>query len=598
MVTFVEQENLINRLLIYEQQPKSHHVLSLRKSSWKADSKTFIILKDSSNKQRAQVWGKTIHKLFKVNVLAVNKLQSLQIESYIKKHSIVSVIIIDLDSTDEHTLISTDNESTFSFLTNCFTQIEKQEYIINMDDVKNYHFPTLTTFIKLGNKTNLRKFLSFFQSYVYWHVKLSFAYKKSHVLNVSDKGVSENVPYNRLELHSSFLRKLNIQENDFLIILNPLNYKFSIVCVKSTTNSIGEDIIVSLSIRRKLELGEKSKVVIHPLRKLIVNEIKIQNVKQVADGSISVSPDLYEQIEKMGTKYVEIVNRVTAASIDVEFDKVRIDKTLSSGTIRLSYLQREFLNFEHPPDLLTPYYYESFVKHSKLQIEEQQFLEKHYKNKKVHEIKDYGEKQKTKNLLKRVGYYHAAIYPLPEKCKRKKPNVFKRVFYPFLKWTIRPQAIKLKVIRPYSTDESSNIVRLSKSVMSLLGIEENDLVQLHYRGRSITVPVLELASKELINETNIITNEGSINISIGVPAHLRDKLGIKQIGKICDVERDLYFLFRKSLNSQFLPIIGSIIAISQVDIGNLWLKISLLIVFLPVSSYFALSKVREKIPKL
>jgi hypothetical protein len=199
-----------------------------------------------------------------------------------------------------------------------------------------------------------------------------------------------------------------------------------------------------------------------------------------------------------------------------------------------------------------------------------------------------------KKIFKLSGFNNVAIYPLYLKPGKKKRFSITRLF---LNLVIRPASLNLNVIRPYSTDESSNIVRMSKSAMNLLGIAENDLVILHYRRKSIEVPVLEFDSPELVKETNIVTNESSINISIGIPAHLRYKLGIKQIGKIVEIERDLSFLFKKNFNLQFLPILAAIFAVFSLDELSFLKRVIICAIIVPISSFITLSAVREKIPK-
>jgi len=428
-------------------------------------------------------------------------------------------------------------------------------------------------------------------------MKLSWEHKESMVLDVSRFSVKQSIPYNRVEFHPDVLIQFGLQENDYVVIYHPLNCKFSVASVKSSPVINRNEIIVSPSIKKKLELWPHAKIVVHPLRRMISTNIQIQNVKQLADGTVIVSDDIYQQMNEMGAEHFEIVNRITSASVDIDRSKIVLDGSIKPGTVKMSYLQREFLDFEHPPNTLSDFYYNLFISTQRLNENQVVFLRDHYENNKVHHIDSYEEKLKAKEILKAVGYNHAVIYPLPEKKRRTKSGGIKDTFDIFLNWSIRPASLKLKVIRPYSTDESSNIVRISKSVMSLLGIEENDIIQLNYRGRSIKVPVLELDSTELIKETNIVCNESSINISIGIPAYLRDKLGIKQIGKICRVERDLKFLFRKNWNKQFLPIIATIFTIYSFDI-EVWIKIVIMFVIIPISSYITLSGVREKIQKL
>lgn len=585
-------ENEINHLFVYEQNQS----FSFSKSMYKGEKEILIVVKDTQNKNRAKFWARKLHKIYHVHVLAVTLFHSQKIDSYINKNNIASVIVVDIEATNKGIVISTEDDSLYSFLSESLSINNEQQVNLRKEDVKTFRTCRFTSLIKIGQIKNYHRFFAFFTSYIHLHPKLSLEHRESKIYRVSGKKVGQNIPFNRVELNPSVLEQLNLQENDYVVIYNPMNSKFAIGCIKSSKKSMADEIILSLSIKKKLELP--SAIVFHPLKKIISSKIQIQAVKKIADGSITVSDDIFQKVNEIGTSHFEIVNGATSASIDLERSKIILDSSLDAGTIRLSYLQREFLNFEHPPDTLSDYYYQLFSSTPELTDEQLNFLAEHYSHNKVHKIDTYEEKVKAKKLLQKVGYNRAVIYPLPEKRRRKKLNPLQKLFHFYLRWSIRPSSVKLKVIRPYSTDESSNIVRVSKSVMSLLGIAENDLITLHYRGRTITVPVLELASTELIKETNIISNESSINISIGIPAHLRDKLGIKQIGKICDVERDLFYLFRKSVNTQFLPVLATIFTITQLKIDDWWIKVAMIIIIVPLSSYLTLSAVREKIPKL
>jgi hypothetical protein len=320
----------------------------------------------------------------------------------------------------------------------------------------------------------------------------------------------------------------------------------------------------------------------------------VQNASQLVDGDISISKDIDDTLSAIGADHFEIVNRVTSASFDIERSKIKVKPTLEPGTIQLSYLQREFLDLEHPPDTLSKYYYDQIYEALINQAEPIDLIQNQYEKQKVREDLKYEDKQKLKKLIKLAGFNNVAIYPLYLKPKKKKRFSIATLF---LNLAIRRASLKLNVIRPYSTDESSNIVRMSKSAMNLLGIAENDLVILNYRRKSIEVPVLEFDSPELVKETNIVTNESSINISIGIPAHLRFKLGIKQIGKICEVERDLSFLFKKNLSLQFLPILAAAFAVFSLDELSFLNRSIITAIIIPISSFITLSVVREKIPK-
>ncbi|WP_462412396.1 hypothetical protein [Neobacillus sp. Marseille-QA0830] len=590
------RESLINGLVQLEHNPGTAGKFPIFKRDSYKGEKPALILVLADNKTKAKTWCRTLAKLTKAHVKAVDSpVSSFEMEAYMEENKIPYLFLLEFSPAANGIIISAQNETVQSFLTQSFTV----GYPFVFEPAGFEPYPkALTTHITMGPDADLEKLMGFVCSYVDLLPKLSLEDNESHILKKSEAKVKENIPYNRVELHPTFLQQYHLQENDYVVIYNPLNFKYTVACVKSTANMALDEIITSLSIQNKLELWTNIEIVLHPLKKIVSQKVTIQNVNKLADGHITVADDLFQMITQYGADYFEVVNRTTSASFDIEACFIQSDASLGDGTVKLSYLQRELLGFENPPDTLSPFYFNRYHDELALNDEQRQFINSHYANKKVHEIKTYEGKTKAKKIFTAAGYYQPAIYPIYQKHKKSRLFFLKKVFVSLLNWLIRPSSLKLKVIRPYSTDESSNIVRISKSVMSLLGIEENDRIRILYRGKSIEVPVLELDSPELIKETNIVTNESSMNLSIGIPAHLRYKLGIKQIGKTCDVERDMYFLFKKNWNLQFLPILATIIAILTLDPLGGWLKLILSIIIVPFSSYITLSSVREKIPKL
>lgn len=591
-----DRNEKIKENLIIKEHNSSKYFFSITRGSFKGESSILILVMDSQSTARAKKWAKAISRLTKAHVKTVKTIDySFEIESYIKEHKIRFLFILDFNHDRDESIISAKNDSVQSFLTKSFL-INRHPFTFIASEAEKY-FHALTTEVKIGKNVDARKLIDFFLSIIELIPKLSLADNESHIFTKSSHKVKPSIPYNRVELNPKLLKQYDFRENDNVIIYNPFTHLSTVACLKSSPKSGLDEINISPSISNKIGLTQNGQIVFHPLKKVVGENIVIQNVNKLADGAITVSDDIYQMIETFGADHFEIISRATGSSLDIERTKIHPSSSSPDGTIKLSYLQREFLGLEHPPDTLSPYYMELFL--NKLENQnDKDFLNAHYANEKVHEIDTFEERKKAKGIFKKVGYYQAAIYPIYGKRTKKKMFFLKRIFFLLLRWVIRPANLKLKVIRPYSTDESSNIVRISKNVMSLLGIEENDLIKINYRGRSVSVPVLGLDSAELIEETNIVSNKSSINISIGIPAHLRAKLGIKQIGKVCDVERDLVFLLRKNLYIQFLPILAAIFGISSLGFLPIWLKITLSICMVPLTSYIILSSVREKIPKL
>lgn len=590
-----KEELEIERLITSENKPRSAFDSFKLSGTYIGKFPILILVRDTNDTIRAKNWCKTFHRLTKAHVKCIHSINySLEIEAYIEEYKIQSLFILDIGYPSEGIVISSRNDAIQSFLTQSFS-VDSHQFSWSQNEIENLpiYSNTLLSQIKVGKEVDLPKLCSFLISIIEVIPKLSL-FDESQILIKSDGKVKQNLPYNRIELNPTFITQNKLQENDYVVIFNPLNFLYTVACVKSTPNLGMNEIITSSSINKKLKIAINGEIVLHPLERLIINRIIVQNASQLVDGDITISQDIDEVLTTIGADYFEIVNRVTSASFDIERSKIKVKPSLGAGTIQLSYLQREFLDLEHPPDTLSKYYYDQICESLINQSEPIDIIQKQYEKQKVREDLKYEEKQKVKKLMKLAGFNNVAIYPLYLKPGKKKRISLTRLF---LNLAIRPATLKLNVIRPYSTDESNNIVRMSKSAMNLLGIAENDLVILNYRRKSIEVPVLEFDSPELVRETNIVTNESSINISIGIPAHLRYKLGIKQIGKICEVERDLAFLFKKNLSLQFLPILAAAFAVFSLDELSFLKRSIITAIIVPISSFITLSVVREKIPK-
>jgi hypothetical protein len=588
-------KNEIDRLIISETKMRSAFDFLKLSGTYQGKIPILILVSDTNDTIRAKDWCSAFHRLTKAHVKFIHSINySLEIEAYIEEYKIQSIFIFDLAFDSEGIAFSSRNTAIQSFLIHSFS-VDSHQFSLNQTEIENLpiYSNTLTTLARVGKEVNLLKLCSFLISMTEVIPKLSL-FDESQILMKSDGKVQQNIPYNRIELNPTFITQSQIQENDYVIIFNPLNFLFTVACVKSTSNLGMNEIITSSSISKKLKIAVNGEIVLHPLERIITKRIVVQNASQLVDGDITISKDISEALTTIGADNFEIVNRVTSASFDIEKSKIRVEPSLSPGTIQLSYMQREFLDLEHPPDTLSEFYYDQITESLIKQLEPIGFIQKQYEKQKVREDLIYEDKQKLKKLIKQAGFNNVAIYPLFLKQEKKRRFSLTRLF---LNLAIRPATLKLNVIRPYSTDESSNIVRMSKSAMNLLGIVENDLVILNYRGKSIEVPVLEFDSPELVKETNIVTNESSINISIGIPAHLRFKLGIKQIGKICEIERNLAFLFKKNLSLQFIPILAAAFAVFSLDELSFLNRSIITAIIVPISSYITLSAVREKIPK-
>ncbi|MBQ3003167.1 MAG: hypothetical protein IJD82_05500 [Clostridia bacterium] len=144
--------------------------------------------------------------------------------------------------------------------------------------------------------------------------------------------------------------------------------------------------------------------------------------------------------------------------------------------------------------------------------------------------------------------------------------------------------------RPYAIDEGLDIVRMTRSNMNLLGIDEMDKVILQYKNKKISCRVLELGDAEAFAETNLPI---SPDLAVGIPAHIRKRLGVLDLSSSVKIDRDTAFIFKKSINEQIVPILLTLFSANLFTDSSVALSALLSLVAIPIVLYFNLSSKRN-----
>ncbi|MGD6872534.1 hypothetical protein ACQCU1_10080 [Sutcliffiella horikoshii] len=411
--------------------------------------------------------------------------------------------------------------------------------------------------------------------------------------------VSMITPFNRLELTREMKEKWGLNEHDYVFVLNPITGSFrKCVTYETKKNSGADEVILSTGVKKSL-FGSSAvePILIQKAARFPVYHIQTQSAGDVQLNRIIVSENMMNILKATESPYIELMNPYTGASFDFHISQLAQQAGLSDDkTIKLNYIQRQFLDYEQPPDFIPPTVLKDLCLNLSLTESEQLLLKSTYEEGKVLERISYQESLQLKKALKKAGYYHTFMYPVNHYYKEaKRLSVKKRIKNKLLTAFIGNKQLSLKVIRPYTSDETSNIIRLTKSTMTLLGIEEADTVILSYRNKTAKAQVLEMNDLELIKETNIMSSSSMMNISVAVPSTIRTHLGLNNIGKVILVERDMTFLLKKNWNIQFVPIIAVMFTVLSVSIFTTWTRILLLLLFVPLSMYVTLSRVRYSI---
>ncbi|NLP50294.1 hypothetical protein [Bacillus sp. RO1] len=418
--------------------------------------------------------------------------------------------------------------------------------------------------------------------------------------------VSMITPFNRLELTIETQKKWGLREHDYVFVLNPITGSFRKCIVYETKKNLNSnEVTLSAGVKKSLfGSSPPGPILIQKAARYPVHQIQTQNAADVQLNRIIVSENMLNKLKATESPYVELMNPHTGASFDFHLSQLAQQPGLNDDkTIKLNYIQRQFLDYEQPPDYIPPTVLTNLClrtddsnKELCLTDAEQTILKETYGHGKVLERISYQESLQLKKVLKKAGYYHTFMYPVNHYYKEsRKTPILKRLGNKLLTAFIGNKQLSLKVIRPYTSDETSNIIRLTKSTMTLLGIEEADTVILSYRNKTAKAQVLEMNDLDLIKETNIMSSSSLMNISVAVPSTIRTHLGLNNIGKVIVVERDMAFLLKKNFNIQFVPIIAVMFTVLSVSILTTWTRILLLLLFVPLSMYVTLSRVRYSI---
>ncbi|AEM73511.1 hypothetical protein [Caldicellulosiruptor acetigenus] len=403
---------------------------------------------------------------------------------------------------------------------------------------------------------------------------------------------------NVIELSEEFMKNYELTENQ---VVNLIDFERGIVkncCVKLNSSLSGNYFVLGSTYRNIF--NDSKKIYLQKKKHVLFSKVAIQNVNDIYEGFVTISEEHKSWIEECGCEEFELRNEVTGASIDISKDKIKFSK-IEKNIIKLNYFHRLVLEVIVPKQI-SKYYFEKFREQLEKDSNKWNILKKYFENEQAITkdlLKENGDFyliiKNIEKILNDCGYPRLVLYPIKSSPFKKNECLISKLVDKILDFLIGNIRITLKCIRPYETDESSNVVRLSKSTLELLGIDETDNVVIRYRGNRIKARALVIDDIEAIKDTNLLFTDSEVNVCIGIPAYLRHQLGLDSINVCCVVERDKVYLFRKNLNIQFMSILATIITIKQAFGTNSLLGNLLILAFIPFSLYISLSGVRNRI---
>ena len=329
------------------------------------------------------------------------------------------------------------------------------------------------------------------------------------------------------------------------------------------------------------------------------SQIMPQRIGNIALGHMVVSGVDLQRREIDGIKpksLYRVYNDITQDSFLIKGRHILIDSSLAEGTIRLDARYRIFLGVDLP-EYIPPAQW--IMMWTRATTDEQALFSRGYPSE-DHVLSsgvDQNDRVKLKQLIRKFITPRICVQETgggttsQPKSKSRIKDAICGVMHGIVDGFIGKSSIALMCRRPYKSDEGADVVRMSNASMKLLGIEEMDRVVLRYRDNELQCPVLPIDNESHFMREN---RPNEINLSIGVPVHIRNRLGIQDVHSCIRVDRDTVFLLKKNMGAQTIPFLLTVsvglFASGLLPFGVLFVIFVFLVA--PLVIYFNLSQIR------
>lgn len=373
-----------------------------------------------------------------------------------------------------------------------------------------------------------------------------------------------------------------------MVLLNPCNGKY--IEVVLTPLPVGEGKIkIANYVAESLAAEEGDGLILIENDTRRFSAIRIQKIENIKEDNIVISSkdNSGVPVDLDEFCFYQLFNYYTGESVIVKKSHIRIDGHLDPGTILLNKKQRTFLGLELPKHI-SGAYWEELVSGLPEDSAELKLLKEAYptSDRFLKSDLEYETKQKLLKIISACCKPCLCFAPVVDSYYGK----IKRGLRAIADFYVGKSTISLLCRRPYESDEGSDIVRMTASNMNLLGITEMDKIVIRYKDKSIKCRVLELDDEQLFLDSNL---PAPINYVIGIPVHLRKKLGICNVNTAVKVDRDTPFIFKKSINEQIVPILLTVFSINLFDDPSIWKKALVSLLSIPIVVYLNLSSKRN-----
>lgn len=397
-------------------------------------------------------------------------------------------------------------------------------------------------------------------------------FQDAYVFQKSNLPTKQPLRHNTVDVSERFAQANDMLNNQIAYLFFPSSVELT-QCTIHVRADIPSDAEIRLPLFLK-QTADEQILLLKPLM-FVCSTIKIQKARKIKEDTITVSSDLYQQLQALSPYGIELRHLATGATLTRQFSYIESGDDLKTGEIRLNFYQRRILNLiDNQTINKAPSYFKTlYDKVSRTNVDSSRYFTKN-----------------GKRLTVNANYNHVQIAPIfyiiPAKFQ---------IGHCLCNKFVGKCEMKLSAVRPYKIDDSRDIIRLSEDTMALLGIEETDRVIVKYKNKVCKASAMKIDTFGQMKETNILDSETDLDVIVGIPAPLRQELGICDVETEVVVARDTVFLFNKNLNIQMLSVLGLLLTVFQIGNGAYMLKAIISLSLLPFIIYISLSRERSKV---
>jgi len=396
---------------------------------------------------------------------------------------------------------------------------------------------------------------------------------------------------NIIRVTESLRQKLG--SDKYFVLANLANGRFiNVITDDIALEGEGDLVRITAYIARTICADEASSFMLCTQKQFEFTKVKAQKLENVKSDKIVVPKGSIPDSFIKDFSLFEILNPLTNDSIFVQSKYIVTEKELLSGEVRINRKQRTMLS-DNIPSRLSGRQHDELILNAQDKAAAQEILGSLYVpdgaayviRQNIDEI-SFDARNAIRSLINSQLGEKLIVRPVLESFRKPfKRGFIKRVCDFF----VGKSTLSLNCRRPHECDENSDIVRMTEENMLFLGIEPMDKVVLRYKHNSVSCHVLPF-DYDKFRITNVPCVE---EFSIGIPAHIRNKLGIVDIQSAVKVDRDTGFIFRKSFNDQLIPVFLALMSLSFFENTKWYITLLFVIMLIPLVMYITLSSKRN-----